>query len=91
MKDFPCVLDIVVCYKPERKEEIEKLKRELDKILRNKPTEIGDIYTVFSTFGEHFFTMFDRANYFQDEPEYYNLIGKTVFDVYPTEVDPRKN
>ena len=53
-------------------------------------TDIGDLYTVFSTFGEHLFIMFDKAHYFQDEPEFYNLIGKTVFEAYPTEVDPRK-
>ncbi len=89
LKDYPCILEIVACYKPERKEEIEKIKKELDKILRSKTTEIGDLYTVFSTFAEHFFITFDKAKYFQDEPEYKNMIGKTVFDIYPTEVDPK--
>jgi hypothetical protein len=90
MKEFPCVIDIVACYKPERQEEVEKIKRELAKLPKKLHTDIGDIYTIFSTFGEHFFVMFEKAKYFQDEPEYYNLEGKTVFDVYPTEVDPNK-
>jgi len=90
LKDFPCVLDIAACFHPERKQEIEKIKRELDKTLKNKPTDIGDLYTVFSTFGEHYFIMFDKAHYFQNEPEFYNLKGKTVFEAYPTEVDPRE-
>lgn len=90
MKDFPCVLDIAKCFYPERKEEIEELKKEIDNMLVYKTTDIGDIYTIFSTFGEHFFITFDEANYFQNEPEYNNLIGKTVFDAYPTEVDPSK-
>lgn len=90
LRDFPCILDIVACAYPARKQEIEKIKKELDKTLKNKPTEIGDLYTVFSTFGEHFFIMFDNAHYFQDEPEYKNMVGKTVFDVYPTEVDPKE-
>lgn len=55
LKDFPCVLDIAACYYPERIQEIEKIKRDLDETLKNKHTDIGDLYTVFSTFGEHFF------------------------------------
>lgn len=52
------------------------------------PTDIGDIYDIFGLFAEYIFIMFDKAHYFQDEPEYKNLIGKTVFEVYKTEIDP---
>lgn len=90
IKDFPCILDILECFYPERREEIDKIKKDLNMSLKGVTTDIGDLYTIFSTLAGHLFLFFDDANYFSDELEYINLIGKTVFDIYPTEVDPKK-
>lgn len=90
LQEYPCVLDITACYYPERKAEIDKIKEELKKALKNIPTDMGDIYTIISTFGEYLFVTFDTAHYFQDEPEYKDLVGKTVFEVYKTDIDPDK-
>ncbi len=90
IQKYPFVLDIVGQMHPERKEEIDRIKEDLDKMLIGVQTDIGNIYQIFGLFAEYLFVMFDKAHYFQDEPEYRDLIGKTVFEVYKTEIDPDK-
>lgn len=90
MQKYPFVLDIVGDMQPEKREEIDRIKKDLDKMLVGIQTDIGDIYQIFGLFAEYLFVYFDKAHYFQDEQEYKNLIGQTVFEVYKTEIDTDK-
>lgn len=87
---FPCVLDIVECTLSERSDEIDRIKNDIDKTLTYAPNDTEDIYHIFDTFAKYLFVLFDRANYFQDEPEYKHLIEDTIFGVYRTEINPDK-
>lgn len=90
LKTFPGVIDIIEELRPELKDELEEKKRRLKIIPIGKPIEIGAIYQIFSTFVDYLFIMYDRANYFGNEPEVINLVGKTVFDLYLRELDPNE-
>lgn len=85
---FPCTLDVVECTYPERRDELYRIKKDIDKTLIHAPNEIGDIYHLFRTFAKYLFALFDRAHYFQDEPEYKHLVEDTIFGAYRTEIDP---
>lgn len=87
---FPCVLDVVECTNNERRDEIDRIKDDIDKTLTHTPNELGDIYHTFDAFAEYLFALFDHANYFKDEQEYKYLIEDTIFGVYRAEIDPNE-